>query len=79
MADTQFLKDNLVGFVPNIISDEIIGMAVRGSSILRLSKVERMESDNKNFSVMKKGVGAFWVKEAGRIQNSTPEWEFPKM
>ena len=79
MADTQYLKDNLVGFVPNIISDEIIGMAVRGSSILRLSKVERMESDNKTFSVMKKGVGAYWVKEAGRIQNSTPEWDFPKM
>ena len=79
MADTQYLQDNLVGFVPNVISDEIIGMAVRGSSILRLSKVERMESDNKTFSVMKKGVGAFWVKEAGRIQNSTPEWDFPKM
>ena len=79
MADTQYLQDNLKGFVPNIISDEIIGMAVRGSSVLRLSKVERMESDNKTFSVMKKGVGAFWVKEAGRIQNSTPEWDFPKM
>ena len=39
MADTQFLKDNLVGFVPNIISDEIIGMAVRGSSVLKLSKI----------------------------------------
>ena len=54
-------------------------MAVRGSSILRLSKVERMEFDNKTFSVMKKGVGAFWVKEAGRIQNSIPEWDFPRM
>lgn len=47
MADTQYLQDNLKGFVPSIISDEIIGMAVRGSSILRLSKVERMESDIK--------------------------------
>ena len=54
--DTAYLKDNLTGFVPNIISDEIIGMAVRGSSVLRLSKVEMMESDNKTFSVMKKGV-----------------------
>ena len=63
MADTQYLKDNIQGFVPNIISDEIIGMAVRGSSILRLSKVEIMESDNKTFSVMSKGVGAYWVGE----------------
>ena len=78
-ADTTYLQDNLKGFVPNIISDEIIGMAVRGSSILRLSKVEVMESDNKTFSVMTKGVGAFWTKEAGRIQTSTAEWDFPKM
>lgn len=53
MADTNYLQDNLKGFVPNIISKEIIGMAVRGSSVLRLSKVEMMESDNKTFSVMK--------------------------
>ena len=79
MADTNYLQDNLKGFVPNIISKEIIGMAVRGSSVLRLSKVEMMESDNKTFSVMKKGVGAYWVGETGRIQNSTPDWDFPKM
>lgn len=78
-ADSQYLQENLEGFVPKPISQDIIGMAVRGSSILRLSKVETMESDNKTFSVMKKGVGAFWTKEAGRIQNSTPEWDFPKM
>ena len=79
MADSQYLQDNLKGFVPNVISDEILGMAVRGSSILRLSKVEIMESDNKTFSVMSKGVGAFWTKEAGRIQTSTAEWTFPKL
>ena len=78
MADTNYLQDNLKGFVPNIISKEIIGMAVRGSSVLRLSKVEIMESDNKTFSVMKKGVGAYWIKEAGRIQNSTPDCDFQK-
>mgnify|MGYP003571452705 CR=1 FL=1 len=53
MADTSYLKENLKGFVPSVTSNEIIGMAVRGSSILRLSKVEMMESDNKTFSVMK--------------------------
>ncbi len=79
MADTSYLKENLKGFVPSVISDEIIGKTIRGSSILRLSKVEIMESDNKTFSVMKSGVGAYWVKEAGRIQNSIPDWEFPKM
>ncbi len=79
MADTTYLKDNLQGFVPNIISDEIIGMAVRGSSILRLSKVEAMESDNKTFSVMSKGVGAYWVGETDRIGTSVAEWTFPEL
>ena len=46
-ADTSYLQDNLKGFVPNIISKEIPGMTTRGSSLLRLSKVEIMESDNK--------------------------------
>ena len=78
-ADTNYLQENLEGFVPSIISDEIIGMAIRGSSLLRLSKVELMESDNKTFRVMKKGVDAYWIKEAGRIQTSTPEWDFPEM
>ena len=79
MADTSYLKENLEGFVPSVISNEIIGKTIHGSSVLRLSKVELMESDNKTFSVMKSGVGAYWVKEAGRIQNSIPDWDFPKM
>lgn len=79
MADTNYLKDNLTGFVPTVISDEIIGMTVRGSSVLRLSKVEVMESDNKRFSVMAKGVGAYWTEEASRIKTSTAEWTFPEL
>lgn len=79
MADTTYLKENLQGFVPTIISDDIIGMTVRGSSILRLSKVEVMESDNKRFSVMSKGVGGFWTDEAARIKTSTAEWTFPEL
>lgn len=79
MADTSYLKDNLQGFVPTVISNDIIGMTVRGSSILRLSKVEVMESDNKRFSVMSKGVGGFWTDEAARIKTSTAEWTFPEL
>ena len=54
-------------------------MTVRGSSILRLSKVELMDSDNKTFSVMASGIGAYWTKEAARIQTSIPDWAFPEM
>ena len=56
MADIEYLKDNLNGFVPQVVSDEIIGEVVRGSSVLRLSQIEYLESDNKKFSVIKSGL-----------------------
>ena len=79
MADTGFLKDNLVGFVPTEISYNIIQNLVKESAILRLANVEAMTSDKKKFSVLKNGVGAYWTDEAARIQTSTPEWTFPEI
>ena len=64
MADTQYLKDNLKGFVPRPIANDIIELTTRGSSILRLCNVQAMESDNKTFPVMTDGVGAYWVGES---------------
>ena len=78
-ADSGYLMDNVKGFVPKIQSDEIIKAAVRGSSILRLSRVEVMTSDNKTFPLMTNGPGAYWVAEAGRIRTDTAQWEFPEM
>lgn len=79
MADTQYLKDNLAGFVPVEKSTEIIKDVVRGSSILRLAKVEQMESDTKEIPVMTDGPGAYWVGETERIQTSKATWIFPKI
>ncbi|MGY0372481.1 phage major capsid protein [Clostridium sp. JNZ J1-5] len=79
MADTIFLKDNLVGFVPTQVSGEIMKDVARGSSVLRLSKVEPMTSDKKKFSIMTEGAGAYWVGETERIQTSTATWIFPEM
>lgn len=79
MADTTYLKDNLVGFVPTQEAAGIMKDVARGSSILRLSKVEPMTSDKKKFSVMTDGPGAYWVGEAERIQTSTATWIFPVM
>lgn len=78
-SDSGFLMDNLKGFVPKIQSDEIIKATVRGSSVLRLSKVEVMTSDNKTFPLMTQGPGAYWVAEAGRIRTDLAQWEFPEM
>lgn len=79
MADTTFLKDNLTGFVPTERANEIIKDVVRGSSVLRLSKVEPMTSDKKQFAVMTEGAGAYWVGESERIQTSKAAWIFPEM
>lgn len=79
MADSLFLKDNLAGFVPEEQATEIIKDVARGSSILRLSKVESMESDTKKIPVMTDGPGAYWVGESERIQTSVATWIFPEM
>lgn len=79
MVDNLFLKDNLTGFVPVEQAQEIIKDVARGSSILRLSKVESMESDTKKIPVMTDGPGAYWVGESERIQTSVATWIFPEM
>ena len=78
-ADESFLKDELTGFVPQLQATDIIKQTVRGSAILRLSRVETLESDNKKFPVMSKGVGAYWVEEGEKIQTSKPTWIFPEI
>ncbi len=79
MADTSYLKENLAGFVPVETAAEIIKATVRGSSILRLSNVQSMNSDTKKFPVMVSGPGAYWVGETERINTSTASWIFPEM
>ena len=79
MADTSYLQENLAGFVPVEQANEIIKAVVRGSSILRLSNVQAMESDTKKIPVMVSGPGAYWVGESERIQTSTAQWIFPAL
>ena len=79
MADTTYLKDNLTGFVPTPTAAEIISDVTRGSSVLRLSKVQLMESETLKIPVMVSGPGAYWVGETERIQTSTAEWIFPEL
>lgn len=78
-ADTNYLKDNLTGFVPKILAQDIIKDVTRGSSVMRLSKVDIMKSDNKTFPVFAGGVGAYWVNETERIQTTTAQWIFPEI
>lgn len=79
MPDVKYLKDNLVGFVPTEQASGIMKEIARGSSILKLSNVEPMTSDTKQFSIMTSGPGAYWVGETERIQTAVATWIFPIM
>lgn len=79
MADSLFLKDNLTGFVPVEQAAGIMKEVARGSSILKLSNVEPMTSDTKQFSIMTSGPGAYWVGETERIKTAVATWIFPTM
>lgn len=77
--DTTYLKENLTGFVPKPQASEIIADVTRGSSIMRLAKVQTMTSDNEKFPVMVSGPGAYWVGETERIKTTTAKWIFPEI
>lgn len=79
MADTTYLKENLQGFVPTPTASEIIADVVRGSSVMRLSKVQPMISETQKFPVMTEGPGAYWVGETERIKTSVATWIFPEL
>lgn len=76
-ADTDYLKDNLVGFCPQEVAYNVIGMITYGSSVMRLSKIEQMTTESKKLTVYAEGVDAYWVGEASRIGTSVPKWTSP--
>lgn len=75
----MFLKDQLSGFVPTEQATEIIKKVARGSSIIRLSRVEPMTSEKKKIPVMTSGAGAYWVGEGERISTSGATWIYPEL
>ncbi len=75
----KYLKDELSGFVPVEQANEIIKKVARGSSVIRLSRVEQMKSDTKKIPVMTGGAGAYWVGEGQRIGASGATWIFPEL
>lgn len=79
MADNNYLKDNLKGFVPTEVAAGIMDEIAKGSSILKLSDVKPMKSDTMKFQVWADKPGAYWVGESERINTSKASWIFPEM
>ena len=75
----MLLKDQLAGLVPAVQANDIIKEVARGSSVLRLARVEAMTSDKKKFNVLTSGAGAYWVGEGARIQTSGATWIHPEI
>ena len=75
----EFMKDELEGFVPKEQAAEIIKKVARGSSVMRLSKLENMTSETKKFPVMTSGAGAYWIGEGERIKTTGVTWIFPEV
>lgn len=74
-----YLRENLQGFVPKPMANEIIKDVVRGSSVLRLSNVQQMDSETKTFPIFAGGLGAYWTNETERIKTTTAKWIFPEL
>ena len=75
----EYMKDELEGYVPKEQAAEIIKKVARGSSVMRLSKLENMTAETKKFPVMTSGAGAYWVGEGERISTSGVTWIFPEV
>ena len=69
----------MTGFVPVEQATEIIKMVTRGSSVLRMAKVEEMKHEKKKFNVLTDGPGAYWVGEGERIKTSGATWIHPEI
>ncbi|MFJ7680342.1 phage major capsid protein [Peribacillus sp. NPDC097198] len=74
-----YLKDELRGLVPVETATGIMKEVAQGSTMLKLAKVEPMTSDKKVFTMMADGPGAYWVKEAERIQTAKASWIYPEI
>ena len=74
-----YLKNELTGFVPVEQATDIIKMVTRGSSVLRMAKVEEMKHEKKKFNVLTDGPGAYWVGEGERIKTSGATWIHPEI
>lgn len=75
----SYLKDELKGFVPTEQAKNIIKKVAQGSTLMKLSTVEPMQSDTKKLNVLTDGAGAYWVGEGERIQTSKSTWIHPEM
>ena len=79
MADTSFLKDNLVGAVPVEVSSELIKQIVDQSTAFEVCKHVPMTSAKKVLPVLTDTGSAFWTGEGEKIKTSVMGFDYPEL
>lgn len=76
---SNYIRDEMSGLIPVEIATEIMQNTVRGSTLMRLCKIEEMKTDRKKVPVLTNGPGAYWVGKGKRITASKATWITPEL
>lgn len=74
------LKEKMSGSVPAEYRDSMVKDVIQNSVVMQLGQFEEMTDKNgepvqeKKFTFMADGIGAYWVGEAEKIQTTKPTW-----
>lgn len=79
MADTQFLKDNLVGSVPTEVSNELIKSIVKQSTAFTVCRHVPMKGAKKILPVLTDTGSAYWTGEGEKIGTSIMAFDYPEL
>ncbi|WP_346929190.1 phage major capsid protein [Clostridium sp.] len=79
MADTTFLRDNLIGSVPTEVSSELIKNIVNDSIAFKVCRHVPMKSDKKILPVLTDTGSAFWTGEGEKIGTSIMAFDYPEL
>lgn len=77
--DNVLLQDAKSGAIPQEHGTLILKEVMANSVAMQLAKYEPMTKQEKSFSYLAEGVGAYWVDEGEIIQTSKPTWLTAKM
>jgi HK97 family phage major capsid protein len=70
----EILRENLAGTIPEDIAKTVVEDTYRGSSVMKLCKLEPMTTETKRIPVSVSGPGAYWISDTERIQTSNATW-----
>ncbi|MEK4924117.1 phage major capsid protein [Cytobacillus sp. FSL R5-0569] len=77
--DNVLLQDAKSGAIPSEQGTLVMKDIISNSVMMQLAQYEEMTKQEKEFTYLAEGVGAYWVGEGEVIQTSKPQWLKAKM